>query len=188
MFQQERSKERRPDATENTSPAAAYSRSTQPCSRPKVGGDQRYGQEKILTVRISRVGWEKALSLGVLTSFEPKVFSSPERWQGVPRTSSPCSASFDASSSVLFADARALAVPAAQSGPASLGGAGPTSLGSGPTSLGSGPTSLGSGPASFDGSEFSGPRVVVQNWLESFQGPLPVFVYCPMRCSQVPIV
>ena len=174
MFQQERSKERRPDATENTSPAAAYSRSTQPCSRPKVGGDQRYGQEKILTVRISRVGWEKALSLGVLTSFEPKVFSSPERWQGVPRTSSPCSASFDASSSVLFADARALAVPAAQSGPASLGG--------------SGPTSLGSGPASFDGSEFSGPRVVVQNWLESFQGPLPVFVYCPMRCSQVPIV
>ena len=29
-------------------------------------------QEHILAIRIKRVGWERALSLGVLTSFEPK--------------------------------------------------------------------------------------------------------------------
>jgi hypothetical protein len=41
----------------------------------------RHGQERILAVRISRLGWEKALSLGVLTSFDPKAFASPERWE-----------------------------------------------------------------------------------------------------------
>jgi hypothetical protein len=39
------------------------------------------GQERILAVRISRAGWEKALGLAVLTSFSPSVFRSPREWQ-----------------------------------------------------------------------------------------------------------
>ena len=38
------------------------------------------GQERILAVRMTRLGWEKALSLAVLTSFEPGVFASPDEW------------------------------------------------------------------------------------------------------------
>jgi hypothetical protein len=38
------------------------------------------GQERILAVRITRSGWEKSLSLAVLTSFEPAVFRSPQEW------------------------------------------------------------------------------------------------------------
>jgi hypothetical protein len=41
---------------------------------------QKGGQERILAVRISREGWEKALSLAVLTAFEPSVFRSPDNW------------------------------------------------------------------------------------------------------------
>ena len=41
---------------------------------------QKSGQERILAVRITRAGWEKALSLAVLTSFEPGVFRSPDEW------------------------------------------------------------------------------------------------------------
>src|SRR5436190_20786490 len=41
---------------------------------------QKSGQERILAVRIDRGGWEKALSLGVLTSFSPGVFASPAEW------------------------------------------------------------------------------------------------------------
>jgi hypothetical protein len=41
---------------------------------------QKSGQERILAVRISRTGWEKALSLAVLTSFTPGVFASPAEW------------------------------------------------------------------------------------------------------------
>ena len=37
-------------------------------------------QERTLAVRISREGWEKALSKAVLTSFEPKLHASPEEW------------------------------------------------------------------------------------------------------------
>src|SRR6516162_9837923 len=39
------------------------------------------GQERILAVRITRAGWEKALALAVLTSFTPDVFRSPQEWQ-----------------------------------------------------------------------------------------------------------
>ena len=39
---------------------------------------QKSGQERVLAVRVTRVGWEKALSLAVLTSFEPGVFASPD--------------------------------------------------------------------------------------------------------------
>jgi len=38
------------------------------------------GQERILSVRVTRSGWEKALSLSVLTSFEASVFRSPQDW------------------------------------------------------------------------------------------------------------
>ncbi|WP_238602964.1 DUF4291 domain-containing protein [Fimbriiglobus ruber] len=41
---------------------------------------QKSGQERILAVRIKQSGWEKALSLAVLTSFEPGLFASPEEW------------------------------------------------------------------------------------------------------------
>jgi hypothetical protein len=42
---------------------------------------QKCGQERILAVRITRAGWEKALSLAVLTSFDPSVFRSAEEWR-----------------------------------------------------------------------------------------------------------
>ncbi len=41
---------------------------------------QNRGQERVLAVRISRVGWEKAVSLAVLTSFDPSLFRSPDEW------------------------------------------------------------------------------------------------------------
>jgi hypothetical protein len=39
------------------------------------------GQEYILAVKISRTGWEEALSHGVLTAFEPIIHRSYEQWQ-----------------------------------------------------------------------------------------------------------
>lgn len=39
------------------------------------------GQERVLAVRISREGWEKALSLAVLTSHSPAIFRSPADWE-----------------------------------------------------------------------------------------------------------
>jgi hypothetical protein len=39
------------------------------------------GQERVLGVRIERTGWEKALSLGVLTSFVPQVHKTFAQWQ-----------------------------------------------------------------------------------------------------------
>jgi hypothetical protein len=39
------------------------------------------GQERILAVRITRSGWEDALSLAVLTSFEASAFRSPREWE-----------------------------------------------------------------------------------------------------------
>jgi hypothetical protein len=41
---------------------------------------RKSGQERVLAVRIKRSGWEKALSLAVLTSFVPGVFASPDEW------------------------------------------------------------------------------------------------------------
>lgn len=38
------------------------------------------GQERVLCVRVQRAGWERALSLAVLTSFVPGVFASPDEW------------------------------------------------------------------------------------------------------------
>lgn len=41
---------------------------------------QKSGQERVLAVRITRSGWERALSLAVLTSFEPALFTTPDEW------------------------------------------------------------------------------------------------------------
>jgi hypothetical protein len=42
---------------------------------------QKPNQEHILAVRITREGWEEALSLGVLTSYESKIHASYTSWQ-----------------------------------------------------------------------------------------------------------
>ena len=42
---------------------------------------QKPNQEHILAVRIRRDGWDEALSLGVLTSFEPGVHASSHVWR-----------------------------------------------------------------------------------------------------------
>ena len=42
---------------------------------------QKSGQERILGVRITRLGWETALSQAVLTAFEPSAFRSMQEWQ-----------------------------------------------------------------------------------------------------------
>ena len=42
---------------------------------------QKSGQERTLAVRIKRTGWEKALSLAVLTAFDPAAHASPEEWR-----------------------------------------------------------------------------------------------------------
>ena len=47
----------------------------------RSGWAQKSGQERILSVRISRAGWDRALSLGVLTSFHPEVHADPDDWR-----------------------------------------------------------------------------------------------------------
>lgn len=42
---------------------------------------QKRGQERTLRVRITREGWEKALSLGVLTSPDGPVYGNPAVWE-----------------------------------------------------------------------------------------------------------
>ncbi|PHS19032.1 MAG: hypothetical protein COA78_01320 [Blastopirellula sp.] len=42
---------------------------------------QKPGQQHVLAVRISRTGWEQALSQGVLTSYMPKVHRSESDWR-----------------------------------------------------------------------------------------------------------
>ena len=42
---------------------------------------QKSGQERILAVRIKRSGWEEALSLGVLTEAEPRVYPNYGDWE-----------------------------------------------------------------------------------------------------------
>ncbi|WAS97818.1 DUF4291 domain-containing protein [Nannocystis punicea] len=42
---------------------------------------QKSGQEHILAVRISRVGWEEALAAGVLTSHDPRSIRDPDEWR-----------------------------------------------------------------------------------------------------------
>ena len=42
---------------------------------------QKKNQEHVLAVHISRLGWEKAISLGVLTNTEKTVFRSGKEWE-----------------------------------------------------------------------------------------------------------
>ena len=42
---------------------------------------QKSGQTRILKVRISRAGWEEALSLGVLTSYEAGIHRGSAEWR-----------------------------------------------------------------------------------------------------------
>lgn len=42
---------------------------------------QKPGQECVLAVRIKRAGWEQALSMGVLTQNDPRVFRSYDEWR-----------------------------------------------------------------------------------------------------------
>jgi hypothetical protein len=42
---------------------------------------QKSGQENILAVRISRAGWDEALSAGVLTHWEKSVYPTHEEWR-----------------------------------------------------------------------------------------------------------
>ncbi|MEO7000875.1 MAG: DUF4291 domain-containing protein [Ktedonobacterales bacterium] len=42
---------------------------------------RKSGQEHVLAVRISRTGWEEALSHAVLTSFAPGVYADRDEWQ-----------------------------------------------------------------------------------------------------------
>ena len=42
---------------------------------------QKAGQEHILAVRIKRSGWNEALKLGVLTSYEKSVHRNPQTWR-----------------------------------------------------------------------------------------------------------
>ncbi len=47
----------------------------------RSGWGRKSGQECILAVRITRTGWNKALRLGVLTSFDPQTHASPDAWR-----------------------------------------------------------------------------------------------------------
>lgn len=42
---------------------------------------QKSGQQKTLAVHITRTGWDKALSLGVLTHPEPSFWTTPSQWE-----------------------------------------------------------------------------------------------------------
>ena len=42
---------------------------------------QKAGQEQILAVRIKRAGWDEALKMGVLTSYEKSAHRSPQIWR-----------------------------------------------------------------------------------------------------------
>ncbi len=47
----------------------------------RSGWATKANQTRILAIRISRSGWERALSQGVLTSFEPSVHRSVDAWR-----------------------------------------------------------------------------------------------------------
>lgn len=47
----------------------------------RCGWGQKPGQEYVLAVRITRQGWEEALSHAVLTSFEKRVYRDAEEWE-----------------------------------------------------------------------------------------------------------
>ena len=48
----------------------------------RSGWGTKSNQERILAVRITRAGWDRALAVGVLTSFDPAVHRSADAWRG----------------------------------------------------------------------------------------------------------
>jgi len=52
----------------------------------RSGWGTKSNQERTLAVRISRSGWEEALSAGVLTSFVPEVHRSSDAWRSTFET------------------------------------------------------------------------------------------------------
>ncbi len=47
----------------------------------RCGWASKPGQERVLAIRISRVGWEEALSQATLTTFEPTIYGDFEAWR-----------------------------------------------------------------------------------------------------------
>lgn len=47
----------------------------------RCGWASKPGQERVVAVRITRAGWEEALSRAVLTTPEPRVYNSHEEWR-----------------------------------------------------------------------------------------------------------
>ena len=47
----------------------------------RSGWGTKSNQERILAVRITRAGWDRALAAGVLTSFDPGVHRSADAWR-----------------------------------------------------------------------------------------------------------
>jgi hypothetical protein len=47
----------------------------------RSGWANKPGQERVVAVRITRAGWEEALSQAVLTTPEPRVYGSHEEWR-----------------------------------------------------------------------------------------------------------
>jgi len=47
----------------------------------RSGWGRKAGQEYVLAVRITRAGWEEALSNAVLTTYAKSIYGSPELWQ-----------------------------------------------------------------------------------------------------------
>lgn len=47
----------------------------------RSGWGLKGGQERVLAVKVTRAGWEKALSLAVLTSYSPSIFRSAADWE-----------------------------------------------------------------------------------------------------------
>jgi hypothetical protein len=47
----------------------------------RCGWARKPGQERVLAVRISRAGWEEALSQAALTTFTQRVYPDPDAWR-----------------------------------------------------------------------------------------------------------
>src|SRR5690349_11367565 len=47
----------------------------------RSGWGTKSSQQRILEIRISRTGWDRALSVGVLTSFDARIHGTSANWQ-----------------------------------------------------------------------------------------------------------
>ena len=60
----------------------------------RCGWATKPGQERVLAIRMTRSGFEEALSLASLSHFDPDVYASPEAWQ-LRKTESPVRVQWD---------------------------------------------------------------------------------------------